>query len=511
MSTGSPSRKRSASVAANPVLIGAVALLVVTIGVFLAYNANTGLPFVPTTELKVEVPNASRLVVGNDVREGGRRIGQVTEMETVPLRGGGTGAELTIQLDQSAGDVPVDSTAIIRSRSALGLKYLDLVRGRSSETLPNGGRITAGAEALPVEFDDLFDTFGPRTRRDVRTNLRTFSDGFSARGADLNVALSDLPGFLDALTPVMRNLADDRSNLRGAIRELGETMALLSPASNDLAQGLADAGRVFEAFSRDPRALQESISESPPTLDVARTTLPTLRPTLRRFAALSPDVRTTARELRRGAPTIAAALRTGERTLPSVTSISRDLDRTLDALGDLSGSPTTNLGLDALSRTMDTLDPTLKWVGPHVTVCNYWNYWWTYLADNLAEEDGVTGTLQRVLIKTAPGSFSSFGATQPTQAEDIPDVERALLGDPADLHAQPYGRAVDEHGNADCESGQRGYPTKLAAGSAPELFGAVDPRTPGNQGPTFTGRPRVPEGQTFTPEPTGLAPKVAGP
>ena len=29
----------------------------------------------------------------------------------------------------------------------------------------------------------------------------------------------------------------------------------------------------------------------------------------------------------------------------------------------------------------------------------------------------------------------------------------------------------------------------------------VDPHMPGNQGPTFTGRPRVPEGQTFTAPP----------
>ena len=501
-------RKRSASVAANPVLIGSVALLVVVIGVFLAYNANTGLPFVPTTELKVEVPNASRLVVGNDVREGGRRIGQVTEMEAVPLAGGKTGAVLTIQLDEGAGDVPVDSTAIIRSRSALGLKYLDLVRGRAAQTLPTGGTITAGAEALPVEFDDLFDTFDPATRRNVRTNLRTFSDGLSGRGTDLNLALGDLPGFLDALTPVMRTLGADDSGLREAIRGLGGTMALLSPASRDLAAGLADAGRVFEAFSRDTDALQESISQSPPTLDVARTTLPAIRPTLRRFAALSDDVRATAREVRAGAPAIASAFRTGERTLPTVRQSAQDLEGSLDALGDLAKEPTTDLGLSALGRTFDTLNPTLKWAGPHVTVCNYWNYWWTYLADNLSEEDGVTGTLQRVMIKNAPGSFQQFGAPRPTQATDADPVQMELFGDGADLHAQPYGRAVDEQGNADCESGQRGYPTKLAKGAPADLFGALDARTPGNQGPTFTGRPKVPEGQTFSAEPTGLAPDV---
>jgi hypothetical protein len=36
----------------------------------------------------------------------------------------------------------------------------------------------------------------------------------------------------------------------------------------------------------------------------------------------------------------------------------------------------------------------------------------------------------------------------------------------------------------------------------------LDPRTPGSQGPTFDGRPRIPDGQTFSNEPNGIAPQV---
>ena len=41
-------RRGNTSIAANPVLIGAATTLVVVVAVFLAYNANTGLPFIPT-------------------------------------------------------------------------------------------------------------------------------------------------------------------------------------------------------------------------------------------------------------------------------------------------------------------------------------------------------------------------------------------------------------------------------------------------------------------------------
>ena len=76
--------RRQPSVASNPVFVGAVTLLVVLVAVLLAYQANQGLPFVPAFELKVDTPDAARLVVGNEVREGGFRIGQVAKIEPVP-------------------------------------------------------------------------------------------------------------------------------------------------------------------------------------------------------------------------------------------------------------------------------------------------------------------------------------------------------------------------------------------------------------------------------------------
>src|SRR5437763_16297378 len=65
------------SVVASPVLVGAVTVLIVTVSVFLAYNANRGLPFVPTYDLSARLPNASNLIRGDEVRAGGFRIGVV--------------------------------------------------------------------------------------------------------------------------------------------------------------------------------------------------------------------------------------------------------------------------------------------------------------------------------------------------------------------------------------------------------------------------------------------------
>jgi virulence factor Mce-like protein len=503
-------RRRAPSVAANPVLVGAVTSLVITIAVFLAYNANAGLPFVPTYQFKVDAPDAARLVVGNDVREGGYRIGQVTEIETLRKSDGDTGAELTVQLDNSAGPIPKDSAIEVRPRSALGLKYLSLLRGSSPVELQEGASITATERAIPPEFDDLFNMFDPKTRDYIETNLEEFGGGLAGRGTAINRAIAAFPELLGDLVPVMRTLSDPDTQLVRMLRELDDAARVAAPLADTLARGFTAGADVFEGFSRDPEALKATISESPPTLDEGLRSLPAQRPFLRRLAAISDEVRGTAREVRRSVPALNRALAAGTPVLRRTPRLNQDLVIALRALRDLSRSPTTNIALDGLTATFATLNPTLRFIGPHVTVCNYFTYWWTFIADHLSEEDA-TGTLQRIQVKNAPrqtNGLASFGATEPANGEGADPVTTALEGDPVHLHKQEWGRAVDEQGNADCESGQRGYPERVAANAPPNFKIAIDSRTPGNQGPTFTGKPKVPAGQTFSAEPTGLAPPV---
>ncbi len=65
-----------------------------------------------------------------------------------------------------------------------------------------------------------------------------------------------------------------------------------------------------------------------------------------------------------------------------------------------------------------------------------------------------------------------------------------------------YGAAIDNHGNADCETGQRGYPLRLNYFDPQRRNFATDPHTPGDQGPTYKGQAHVPKGETFSRNPT---------
>ena len=170
-------RQSTASITSSPVLVGAVTLLVAIVAVFLSYNANSGLPFVPTTRLIFESPNGAALTKGNQVREGGRRVGIVTELKPVRKESGRTVAQIVIKLDGSYGDVPANSSVAIRPLSLSGLKYVELTRGDSrralfdGDTIPVQQRARARAARRPREHVRLGDAQG-RAGRDHRGRHR---------------------------------------------------------------------------------------------------------------------------------------------------------------------------------------------------------------------------------------------------------------------------------------------------------------------------------------------------
>jgi hypothetical protein len=145
---------------------------------------------------------------------------------------------------------------------------------------------------------------------------------------------------------------------------------------------------------------------------------------------------------------------------------------------------------------VSTLNPMVRYLGPFQTTCNDWNAWWTFLPEHQSAEDSI-GFAQRVLLmfadSTQPDNVGTQGAVHPANGQN---------GGPEYIHAQTYGAAIDGSGNADCETGQRGYPQKLNYFDPQHRQIATDPHTPGNQGTTFTGRKHVPKGETFTRNPT---------
>ena len=110
----------TASIVASPVLVGAVTTLIVLVSVYLSYNANTGLPFVPTYNLKAQLPGGANLVPGNEVRIGGFRVGIVV-LGHVPTGGGHVSDCILARLQQAPESLrALDCTGIAAAYSHHG-------------------------------------------------------------------------------------------------------------------------------------------------------------------------------------------------------------------------------------------------------------------------------------------------------------------------------------------------------------------------------------------------------
>src|ERR1700704_4102310 len=123
-------RRRNTPLAASPLLIGAVTTLIVVVAVFLSYNANNGLPFVPTYNIKVALPEASGLQKSNQVKIAGTRVGVVDSMTArQDPKTGRVSAIASLKLEKKLEPLPADTKAVVQSVSAIGLKYLELEKG----------------------------------------------------------------------------------------------------------------------------------------------------------------------------------------------------------------------------------------------------------------------------------------------------------------------------------------------------------------------------------------------
>jgi virulence factor Mce-like protein len=487
----------AASVVSNPVLVGAVTILVTIVAVVLSYNANKGLPFVPTTELKVDAPNGAELVPGNEVRSGGKRVGVVEDMRPVRLPDGSTVAQLTLKLDQQLGPVPRDSTFRIRPRSALGLKYVELTEGRSRQAFQNGDTVPPSQASFGTDLDTVFSMFDARTRKAIQTDLQGFGDAFVGRGAALGRTIEELPPLFRHLQPVMSTLAAPPTELPRFWQELGDFMRVVAPVAHTNAALFTSMKTTFDALSQDPAALKAFISKSPPTMDTAISSFRAQRPFLNDLAAFGRDFGPATADLRAALPTLNSALEVGTPVQRRAVALDRRLTDLLAAVQDLAEAPATRPALRGVQATVGTLNPQMRFYGPFVTVCNSFNVFFTYLAEHFSQPDS-TGSAQRALANFAgiqKNSEGAMGATEPANGEQV------LTGNPQFAQNQPYGAAITPDGRADCEAGQRGYLRRQARFFDPRFHIALDPRTPGAQGRTFTGLPRVPRGETFTSRP----------
>jgi virulence factor Mce-like protein len=280
----------------NPILIGAVTILVIAIAVYLSYIAENGLPFVPTYNIKIDVPNGAELVKNADVRIGGARVGQVLHIAPQP-RGTDPGynapfARLTLALQRSLEPLPYDTRYQIRLASPLGGKYVELYPGEAKNTsetpaLEDGGTFPLGGKFqhnIPiVDLDIALRTFGPRTQQGLRNATAEFGNALAGRGTDLNDSIYSTNQLFGPLDSLLRLLASPNTRLAQFISGAAATSSALAGVAPTISALFSDSAVTFRALNASP--LGQTIDQLPPTESVATKVLTNAQPVLADAAA----------------------------------------------------------------------------------------------------------------------------------------------------------------------------------------------------------------------------------
>jgi ABC-type transporter Mla subunit MlaD len=465
------SSRRDPGLAGNPVLIGALTVLVTIVAVYLAYNATNGLPFVPTYRLHVQAANASELSHGDNVNMGGALVGIVSTVTPERLAGGRSIAMINVQLQNSIKPLPVDSKFTVRLKGAIGLKYLEITLGRSSRGFGQNAVVPMRQESTEVDFDQVLSMFTPPTRKGVQQATIGFGTALAGRGYDINNAIGAFGPLLRDLQPVAANLASSHTDLGGFFRSLESYTGALVPVAQTQGQLFANLDTTFRALAGVAPSLQQTISDTPPMFDATIANTPVIRPFLTDTATLFSELRPGVATLPQSAPVLSTAFATGTRNLPGTAALDQRTVNLSQSTGSYAQNPSVQQGLDRLTLTLSRLGPPLAFLTPVQSTCNYVTLFLRNTQSVLSEHvsQGALLRFVQIAIDDVPGyesepSSSAFTGTS-TGAASGP------------LHVDPYPNTASPGEPRECSAGNEPYPTKAVLGNPAGNVGVKTEKT----------------------------------
>jgi virulence factor Mce-like protein len=431
---------------ASPILVGAVTTLVTLVAVFLAYNANEGLPFVPTYDVKAYVPNAAGLVRSNEVRIGGKRVGLV---RTITAQPGPRRPLAVLHLSLDKRIVLRRNTAVtIRPRSTLGLKYVQLVPSPTGKTVPQNGVLPVRDAQPIVELDQVQNSLDAPTRRALQVALGDLGPGFAGRGTAFNEFVARSPAFFKGLEDVTRNLADPATGLDGFVKGLGRAVGELGTVSPQLAETVTSSNVTAAALASVKGQIAQLLSAAPATESEAIRSLAVAGPVLHDARQLVHDVAPGIRVLPTAAARLHSAVHRGIPVLRRTPGLLDRLDDTLGTVSSFASDPSTPDGLRRLLATLRLAGPLVNYLAPAQLKCNYIGLYWRNISSTLSEGDA-SGNWVRTL---------AFGDPFQSKAEATPS---------SNLHANPYPNTSAPGQVQECEAGNEPYEPGQRIGNVP--------------------------------------------
>src|SRR2546429_8858858 len=267
---------------------------------FIALNMGLHGPWSNEFAVNAEFASANGLVPQAEVRVSGVHVGTVLAIDD-----GNDGGALVRMALQPDIRLRQDTRAVIRPKTLLGEKFVELVRPQGSDQayLQSGATIPKAQTGQAIEIDDILNAMDAPTRKAMSESFRQLGIALDGRQQDIGAALPPLDATMANLRPlarvgesrqqqldriltnlntIMQALADEQDQL-GRLVDSGDTV-MSGIASRDQAlagtvrNGAAVFGAVDAAFHGGTSADRASLQKSPSTIAAGRRTLSLTNP-----------------------------------------------------------------------------------------------------------------------------------------------------------------------------------------------------------------------------------------
>jgi hypothetical protein len=353
------------------------------------------------------------------------------------------------------------------------LKYLELTRGASTRTYPDGATVPLTQSSAEVDLDQVLSMFNAPTRKGIQETTIGFSDALASRGGDINDAIGAFRPLVRDLQPVAHNLASPKTDLGGFFRGLEAFSGALAPVAQTQADLYTNLDTTFRALApvAEPY-LRDWIQQTPPTFSAVIRDSPHEQAFLLNTARLFKELRPGFGTLKQSAPVLADAFATGTKTLPPTKALDARLTSLSKRLGRYAQTPAVNGGLDRLTLTAQSLRSPLAFLTPVQSTCNYVSLFLRNTGSLLSERFG-NGTALRfnvVVIDDVLGG-EAVPSSKPYLSEVPSSSASGNNGESGPLHVNPYPYTASP-----------GQPRECAAGNEPYTRGYLIGNPPGNLG-----------------------------
>jgi phospholipid/cholesterol/gamma-HCH transport system substrate-binding protein len=220
--------------------------------------------------------NAGQLVPDNQVLIGGSPAGTV---ERIGLTDDNL-AEIRVSVDQ---ELHEGTTAAIRATSLSGVAnhYVSISPGpNSNPALDDGAELGLASTTTPVDIDQFFNTFTPRTRKGLSDFIRGNASIYSGQGENANESYKYFGSALNRTGAFVRELnADQRLLSRFIVSTAGLTTAVAG-RGEQLSSAISNADAAFDAIASETAAFDATLRRLPPVMRQSNTTFVNLRAAL---------------------------------------------------------------------------------------------------------------------------------------------------------------------------------------------------------------------------------------